>query len=230
MNERKLGPGLSSISVIVNEGLSHKVTKYAKEAGALGHTVVLARGTVSNKLLELLGLNENRRELIFILAENHLAEKILMTISCKLRFDKPGNGIAFCTELAEVRGMHTLTTQPSVSESTSDTSCEYGQKEEKMFQSIYVVVDKGKANEVISSAKNAGSRGGTIFNARGSGIHETSKLFSMEVEPEKEVVLILTEIESTDRIATAIVNDLNMNEPGNGVLYIQNVNMTYGLY
>ena len=52
----------------------------------------------------------------------------------------------------------------------------------------------------------------------------------MEVEPEKEVVLILTEAPLTDAVAGAIVDGMELEKPGNGVLYIQDVSMTYGIY
>ena len=92
------------------------------------------------------------------------------------------------------------------------------------------VVDRGKAESVIEAAAEAGSKGGTIINARGSGIHETSKLFSMEIEPEKEIVLIISEKHLTETIAASINDHLGMNTPGNGIIFIQDVNKAYGLY
>ena len=99
-----------------------------------------------------------------------------------------------------------------------------------MYHAITVIVEKGNAELVIDAATEAGSKGGTIINARGSGIHETSKLFSMNIEPEKELVLILSEKESTENIISSIREKLKIDEPGNGIIFIQDVNKTYGLY
>jgi nitrogen regulatory protein PII len=68
------------------------------------------------------------------------------------------------------------------------------------------------------------------MNARGSGIHETRKLFSMDIEPEKEIVIILSETDKTEEITSMIKDQLNMDEPGNGIIYVQNANKTYGIY
>ncbi|MDD3427693.1 MAG: P-II family nitrogen regulator, partial [Caldisericia bacterium] len=87
--------------------------------------------------------------------------------------------------------------------------------------------DKGKAEEVIDAATKAGSKGGTIINGRWSGISETTKLFSMEIEPEKELVIILSESEMTDSIVLSIREKLRIDEPGNGIIYIQEVIKTY---
>ena len=60
-----------------------------------------------------------------------------------------------------------------------------------MIQAILTVVEKGHAEEVIDAAVQAGSHGGTIINARGSGVHETATLFGLGIEPEKELVICL---------------------------------------
>lgn len=99
-----------------------------------------------------------------------------------------------------------------------------------MYHVINIIVDKGKAEEVVDAANLAGSTGGTIINARGSGTHETSKVFAMDIEPEKEIVMILSACERTNDIVASIREKLKMDAPGNGIMFIQDVNKTYGLY
>ena len=103
-------------------------------------------------------------------------------------------------------------------------------EEENMYQAIWVIVDRGNGEEVIASAAAAGSRGGTIIYGRGSGIHETGKIFNFPIEPEKEIVLILAEIDQVDAIADRIYNDLKIGEPGNGIIFIQDTVRTYGIF
>ena len=79
-------------------------------------------------------------------------------------------------------------------------------------------------------ATKAGAKGGTVINGRGSGIHETSKVFSMDIEPEKEIVLILSKAEMTESIVSSIAKEMQIDMPGNGIVYVQDVNRTYGLY
>jgi nitrogen regulatory protein PII/ribosomal protein S18 acetylase RimI-like enzyme len=96
-----------------------------------------------------------------------------------------------------------------------------------MYNAIFVIVDKGNAETVIDTAVKAGSMGGTIINARGSGIHETSKLFSMEIEPEKEMVLILSENQLTEQITSSMKEQLQIDKPGNSIIFVQDLNKTY---
>ena len=99
-----------------------------------------------------------------------------------------------------------------------------------MYNLICIIVERGFAEDVIDAAKAAGSRGGTVIHGRGSGIHETSKLFAMEIEPEKEIVIIVSEKTVTDGIVASIRDKMKIDEPGKGVIFVQNVTATYGLY
>ncbi|HBR35301.1 MAG TPA: transcriptional regulator, partial [Firmicutes bacterium] len=51
----------------------------------------------------------------------------------------------------------------------------------------------------------------------------------MEIEPEKEIALILCEQDLTAPIVTHVRTELRIDEPGNGVIFTQGVDQTYGL-
>ncbi|MCU9968076.1 P-II family nitrogen regulator [Mobiluncus mulieris] len=99
-----------------------------------------------------------------------------------------------------------------------------------MHQVILTIVEKGRAEAVIDAAVKAGSHGGSIINARGSGVHETASLFGFSVEPEKELVLILTEDTRVRDIVAQISTDLRLDEPGNGIVFVQDLARVRGLY
>ena len=98
------------------------------------------------------------------------------------------------------------------------------------YELIYAIVNKGKGEEVVEAAQKAGSSGATIINARGSSVHETAKIFSIEIEPEKEIVLMIVKSDIKENICQTIIKDTNITEPGKGVLFTQSINEVYGLY
>ncbi len=207
------------ICVVVSDGLGSKVIKEAKSAGITGATVMLGTGTVKKHYLSYLGLSDMRKEIVLMVSGKDTARSAAEALNEKFRFDKPGHGIAFTTAVCEVTG------------TSSCSCCNTGKRgEDAVYNIITTIVDKGKAEDVIDAAVKAGSKGGTIINARGSGIHETSKLFSMTIEPEKEIVLIIAEREVTEAIIDSIRESLNIEEPGNGIIYVQHVDSAYGLY
>lgn len=207
------------IHVVVSSGLGSRVIKEARHFGITGATVMLGKGTVKNPAHDYLGLLDIRKEIVLMISGKDIARNAVAALDEKFRFDKPGHGIAFTTAVCEVTG------------TSSCRCCNTGERGgDTVYNVITIIVDKGNAENVIDAAVKAGSKGGTIINARGSGIHETSTLFSMSIEPEKEIVLIIAERDGTEAIIDSIRKDLKIEEPGNGIIYVQQVTGAYGLY
>ena len=78
-------------------------------------------------------------------------------------------------------------------------------------------------------ARAAGAKGGTIINARGSSIHATRRFLNLEIEPEKEMVLILARPALADAIVVAVRDELKIHEPGWGIIFVQDVCEVFGV-
>ncbi len=206
--------------VIVNAGLGSKLLHKAKQYGIRGGTILLGTGTMCNRILECLGLSDSRKEIVYMVAQRKTAHEALSKLNQDYEFEKPNHGIAFTTAVATVVGTR--------GKATSDPSDERGAN--KMYHVITTIVNRGRAEEVIDAAAKAGSKGGTIVKARGAGVHETTRLFSMDIEPEKEIVLILSESDKTDAIVESIRRALKLDDPGQGILFVQEVLKTYGIF
>lgn len=209
-----------AICCVVNIGDGTKTLKAGKKHGVKGGTISIGRGTVNSRVLEFLGITDTRKEIVTMIVEDELASDAIAGISRDMAFDKPNHGIAFMHSVAEFIG----------SKNTGEKKAERSEEWNIMYNAIYVVVDKGRAEDVIEAANKAGARGGTIVNARGSGIHETQKLFSVEIEPEKEEVFIVVKSDLKEGIVEAIRRELKIDEPGNGIMFILDVNEAYGLH
>ncbi len=194
--------------------------KIAKSAGVTGGTICLGKGTVKSALLDILDLNDIRKEIVLMVADTDTAFRALEAVSRGLRLDKPNHGIAFSTNLTGFFGI----------QGHSDVRKEFTSMEGGMYNAIFAVVDRGKGGDVVDAASSAGSKGATIINARGSGIHEKQTLFSMTIEPEKEIVMILAEKALTDPIVTKIRETMRIDQPGAGIMFVLEVSKTYGLY
>ena len=217
--------GFDLICCVVKMGDASKTIKCAKKYGVKGGTINIGRGTVGSHFLGMLGITEVRKEIVTMIVEDELASEAIRGISHDMDFDKPHHGIAFSYSVKEFIGSR----NKLVSDAKITNGGKTGMSDES-YSIIYVVVDKGKAEDVVEAAKIAGARGGTIFNARGSGIHETQKLFSIAIEPEKEVVFILTKTEIKDAVVESIRSKMGLDEPGRGILFVLEVNEVHGLY
>ncbi len=210
--------------VIVHCGMGNKVIAYAESLGIRGATVVLGKGTVKNSFLKFLELNESSKELILFLCEQKKGMAFLEKASEHFKFEKPNHGIAISIPVIGVMGNHHTDEEPLSNLRTLES------EENKMYNTVIAVVEKGQAEKVIDAATEVGARGATIINARGSGIHETSKIFAIEIEPEKELVLMVVEQKITESVCERINERLNIAEPGKGILFVHSVSKAYGLY
>lgn len=207
------------VYVIVNFNEGSKILQKAKELGFSGGTIFLGRGTVNNSLLNFLSLYDESKEILLMASKSSVVEVGLNKLSEMFHFHKKNHGIAFSISLNNIYGSSSCKRNLIIKE-----------RKNVMYQLITTIVNRGKAEDVIDAAKAAGSKGGTIVNARGSGIHETGKLFNMDIEPEKEIVLIIAKFDSADKIVHSISEALEINKPGNGVIFVQDAVKTYGLY
>ncbi len=209
------------IYAIVNAGMASKLIRAAKRYGVPGGTVALGKGTVDSRVLNFLGLSDVKKEIVLMLADRKTAYEALEKMNKEFAFNKPNHGVVFTTTVCAVLGTRKISCEDIKSKRGADNI---------MYHAITIIVDRGKAEEVIDAASGAGSKGGTIINGRGSGIHETKKLFLMDIEPEKEIVIILSEEDSTEAIVSSIRTNLKIDQPGNGIIFVQDVNKTYGIY
>ena len=218
-NEANLVKELVLITVIVDCGKGSRVLRIARDNEVTGGTVLMADGTIRHGLLNFLGITDTRKEMIMMAAERESADHALIALDREFEFSKPNHGIAYMTQLCRVTGAASL-----------DCRAEDDREGEYMYQVINAIVDKGRAEEVIEAASEAGAKGGTIINARGAGIHETRRVFAIDIEPEKEIVMILAKNEFVDGIIQSINERLEMDKPGNGIIFVQRAIKTFGLY
>lgn len=213
-------PCYELIYVIVNHGVGSKVLHEARVNGIQGGAVVLGMGTAQSSILNFLSLYDQRKEIVILGSDSETAEKVITILDHKFKFEKPNHGIVFSLNISKFLGFGQKHDKQDIEERGADKT---------LYQMITTIVSRGKAEDVIEAARKVGSTGGTIINARGSGIHETSKIFNMEIEPEKEIVLILAKSDLTEAIVDSINESLEIEKPGHGILYVQDVSKTYGI-
>lgn len=209
--------------LILKYGMGSKAIALAKACNITGGTVLLGKGTIKNSFLSFFELAESTKEIVLILAERELGCNFLERANSEFNLIKQNHGIAFSVELSNIMGV-------TSHKNDVENHCQTGGDLMLNYDSIFVIVDKGKGEDVVDAANEAGSRGATIINARGSGIHETSKIFAIEIEPEKEIVLIFTQNDITQRVCDKINQKLELDKPGNGILFVNKVNKAYGIY
>lgn len=210
------------LTLILDEHQSQRFIRIAKDKGIRDGIIVLGRGTVASAVLNLLGIKSQKKEIISILLEREQSEEALDFFTRELQLDKPGHGIAYTSP---------VTVASQIADKVQDTlSATQGVEGESMFKKLTVVVNRGMAEDVMEIARRSGVRGGTIMHGRGTGLESTIKLFGMEIEPEKELVMILMPSNLVDKVVSDLSSELKMDLPGNGILFVESVVDVRGLF
>ena len=99
----------------------------------------------------------------------------------------------------------------------------------KDFEVIICIVNSGFSEDVMSAAREAGAKGGTVINARGTAREEAEKKYGIVFEPEKEMIIILVKTEIKDNILHSIYRKVGLNTPGQGIAFSLPVDDVVGI-
>ncbi|MDR0812718.1 MAG: P-II family nitrogen regulator [Oscillospiraceae bacterium] len=84
------------------------------------------------------------------------------------------------------------------------------------YHLILTVVNSGYAEAVMQAARRAGARGGTIISARGTKAQGEADFLGIPIQPEKDIVLILSAAQTCSAIMSEIATGAGLNTEGRG--------------
>jgi hypothetical protein len=207
---------LKLLGIIVDRTWTQKVADILKEEQVRFHFITLGEGTAGSDIIALLGLNSVDKSLICSLLPDFESTKVLRLISDRIHLSKPGRGIAFTAPLSGVSGavLQLIEKDFELKGEEEKVSVKTAAK----FDMIVAIVNQGHVDKVMTAAKGAGARGGTVLHGRKCDIDEESKFFGIAPQLEKDIVAILTKHEMKNDIMRALTNACGMNTEAQGVV------------
>ena len=102
-------------------------------------------------------------------------------------------------------------------------------KNEQKYDLIVAIVNKGTTDLVMNAARKAGSTGGTITVARGTGNPELAQFYGLAIQPEKEMVFIVVKKEIKDQVMKSVYDEAGLGTTGQGILFSLPITKAVGL-
>ena len=87
------------------------------------------------------------------------------------------------------------------------------------YELIIIISNHGFVDEMMETARKVGARGGTIIHGRGTASEEIVKFFGLTIQPEKEILLIVTKINTKKDIMLELTKDYGNNDDINMVCF-----------
>lgn len=198
---------------IVPHNSGELICNAAKSAGASGGTISMGCGTASNGILQLLGLGDTTKDIVYIIVKEDLKAAVYNAIISASE-KKTHFGVMFTLNTPDfIRAGHLNEKSEDLTSKGEETMSD------KNYQMINVIVNKGYAEDAMEAARKAGAGGGTIVSARGTAKEDDAAFFGMKIVPEKEMLMILVPAEKKDDIVAAITALPCFAEAGSGIIF-----------
>lgn len=192
-------------------------------------------GTAPSSTLEYFGLEDIKKYIYFSLINEKQKKDILESIKTNLELDKPGEGICFTIPLSGSTKylLDKLNTEDNMKENKPVKEKEQKEKKKnkKIHHLIVTIIAEGYSEKVMNTAKNAGAGGGTLINGR--SIYQTNskrQFLGFSIEPEKDLILIVTEEDKKKDIMNAIVKETGLKTEGGGIIFSLPITEAIGLF
>ncbi|MDR1509154.1 MAG: hypothetical protein LBS53_05910 [Synergistaceae bacterium] len=208
---------LKVLGVIVDRTWSQKVAGILAEEQIRFHFITLGEGTAGSDILALLGLNSVDKSLICCLIPDAVSISLLRLISDRIHLSKPGRGIAFIMPLTGVSSAALQLIEKDFENKGDDEKMENGKSVSK-YDMILAIINQGHLDALMTAAKAAGARGGTVLHGRKFASEGEGKFFGIAPQLEKDIVAILTKHDMKNDIMRALAQACGMNTEAQGVV------------
>lgn len=213
------------VAAVVDVEQGEKVLRIYREEQAPVDFVCMAHGTARTEMLDLLGIGETAKAVVFCLAASGQAQRILNRLGKELQMRYPGRGIAFTIPVSGIgRRWHSLLTQADEQE-----EIRMNKSEQTGFDVVAVVMERGYTNVAMDAARKAGARGGTVISARGIAENEVKRFFGIEIQAEKEIVFLVVKSAEKKQIMTELMRAVGTRTRSHGLILSMPVSDAIGL-
>ena len=185
------------LRAILPRGKGSEFMKTIKDDGAIVITCYYGYGSASESIQSKLKVNKIRKEIVMAILDDENAKIAMDELEEKLV--KINTGVAFTSQL-EHKG-------------------ESNVQNESNYQALYVIVDRHEGQKAVAIAQENGAKGATLIHGRGSAKEVKSILLNMNVEPEKDIVIMLVKNDIAENIKDAIYDKMNLDKENKGIIY-----------
>ncbi len=194
-----------------------------------GVTVVYntrCNGTAHAKTLDLLGIERTEKSMLMALVTKRTLEHLKHDLSYEMKIDLPDRGVAMAVPLSGVGGGRTLEYYTSGQEILPEFQTE--EKEMEANQELIVAIyQRGYTDMVMDAAREAGARGGTTINAKGTASKKQT-FFGISLAEEKEMAFIVSSNDQKKEIMRSIMQNAGVETKAHAVVFSLPVTDTAG--
>ena len=187
---------------IVERGQGAAMLKLYRKRQVPIHIQCAGKGTATSEIMDILGLGSSEKDVLLSFAAASAAKKLLHDLDNELRGHTGGAGIVVSIP---VSGLNSLVANLAAYHAESLKEKEEGNDMARSENSLILVVcARGCTDDVMTTAKAHGARGGTVIKGRLSGRKELEQAYEVDLKAEREIVAIVVPTSLRNPIMEAI--------------------------
>jgi nitrogen regulatory protein PII len=200
--------------------------KFHKMMGKWGHMSMHGHGSADSKVLEYLGLGDNRKVVSMFFVGNDHVKEAYKFLNKELNLRRAGAGIAFAVPVSGASA--------ALKHFKSDMFNENKPLPEKKetimeYDLIITIVNRGSFDKVKNAARAMGARGGTLLHGLGMGGEEAAKFLGIQLQPEKDVIFVVVKKDEAKKVMAGIVKEAGIMTESGGICFSLPVESAFGL-
>ena len=173
---------------IVERGQGAAMLRLYRKRHVPIHLQCAGKVTATSEIMDILGLDSSEKDVLISFAAASAAKKLLHDLDNELRGHTGGAGIVVSVP---VSGLNSLVANLAAYYAEGLREKEEEPMERTENSLILVVCARGCTDDVMSTAKAHGARGGTVIRGRLSGRKELEQAYEIDLAEEREIVAIV---------------------------------------
>ena len=211
--ERIGGERIKMLISVTKRGNGNKMGDFYKKNNLHYDFICLGTGTANSEILDYLGLETNEKDVVITMVPSAKIQEIMSGATDEFKLNSPGKGIIFTVPLTAVSAR----VQKILCKNT-DTNKEVPMSDRK-YELILTILNRGYVDKAMRAAKSAGARGGTILHARRVGFEDVENIFGFTIQPEKDIIMILTDSSVRRDIMNSITEAVGIDTEAKALLF-----------
>lgn len=228
MNENTRVPSLRLLMLITNTKFADKASKMFTKTDIPMHYKMHAVGTASSEMMDILGLGSSDKSVLLSILPKALADDTLKQLHKELKLGSVNSGIAFTARLSGISNLIVKMYSQNGDIELEDRKDE-NPVTEANYSLIAAIVNPGYSEEVMNVAREAGAGGGSVIHSRRIADENTITAWGLDVQEEKEIVLIVTDKDTKLPIMQAIGKNCGIHSDAKGFVLSLPIESVIGL-
>lgn len=188
---------------IVERGQGKRIQKLYRNQHIPLHLQCAGRGTATSEIMDILGLGSSEKDVLISWAAASAAGQLLSQLNGELRETLQASGIVFTVPIT---GLNSLVAALSAYQAEQLKKELRGESQVERAENSVILIScvRGCTDEIMSTAKTHGARGGTVVKARLAGQEDLEQAYDMELEEEREILAIVVPTQLRASIMEAV--------------------------